>query len=82
MADILARFQRRQAGTESELEAMRRAAWLGQGVIAVRPDDITDVWLRQALINFAEARYGKRSADAAGQTEPADQIGKTEKDEQ
>ena len=68
MVDPLAKYQRRTAGTETELEAMRRAAWLWQGMIAVKPSDITDVWLRQALTNFAEARYGKRPGDAAGKT--------------
>lgn len=78
MVDPLAKFQRRTAGTESELETMRRAAWLGQGVVAVKPGDITDDWLRQALINFAEARYGKRSGNVPGRTNKPGQTKKPE----
>ena len=76
MVDPLAKFQRRAAGTEIDLEMMRRAAWLGQGVLAVKPGDIVDVWLRQALINFAEVRYGKRQGNAAGQPGQPEQTNK------
>jgi hypothetical protein len=45
---------------ESELVAMRRAAWRQQGVILLRPEDIRDDWTRQALINEANRLYGRR----------------------
>jgi hypothetical protein len=59
----LARAQGRAAPTDSELLAMRRAAWRKQGVIMLRPDDIRDDWIRQALINEAERLYGRRQGD-------------------
>ena len=39
--------------TPSDLEAMRRRVWREQGVVALRLEDITDPWLRQALTNEA-----------------------------
>jgi len=62
MRDILARLLPERASNAEELEEMRRAAWQSQGVIAVRPHEIRDDWLRQALINLAEARYGRRQS--------------------
>lgn len=44
----------------SELDAMRRRAWREQGVVALKPEDITDDWLRQAVVNEAVKRWGKR----------------------
>ncbi len=43
-----------------ELDAMRRRAWREQGVVALKPDDITDEWLRQAVVNEAVRKWGKR----------------------
>jgi hypothetical protein len=40
---------------------MRRAAWRTQGVITLRPEDVRDDWIRQALINEANRLYGRRS---------------------
>lgn len=60
MKNILAKLMPTKSTSEEELEEMRRMAWQSQGVIAVRPHEIRDDWLRQALINFAEARYGRR----------------------
>ena len=47
----LARAQAREAPSEDNLVAMRRAAWRMQGVVVLRPEDIRDDWTRQALIN-------------------------------
>jgi hypothetical protein len=46
--------------TQGELLAMRRAAWLKQGVIVIWPADIRDEWTRQAVINEATRLYGPR----------------------
>jgi len=62
MRDILAKLMPERASNAEELEEMRRSAWQSQGVIAVRPHEIRDDWLRQALINLAEARYGRRQS--------------------
>jgi hypothetical protein len=40
---------------------MRREVWLQHGVAALSIDDITDPWLRQALINEATRRWGPRN---------------------
>ncbi len=40
---------------------MRRRAWHQHGVAALAIDDITDAWLRQALINEATRRWGPRN---------------------
>jgi hypothetical protein len=56
----LARTYGRAAPTDDDLLAMRRAAWRQQGVIMLRPDDVRDDWIRQALINDANRLYGRR----------------------
>ena len=43
-----------------ELEDMRKLAWQQQGVVVLQPDEVVDPWLRQALVNEAERRYGRR----------------------
>jgi hypothetical protein len=43
------------------LDAFRRRAWHEQGIAAVQVADVTDPWLRQALINEATRRWGARS---------------------
>jgi hypothetical protein len=48
---------------EAELVAMRRAAWRTQGVVVLRPEDVRDDWMRQALINEANRLYGRRTGD-------------------
>ena len=59
----LARAQARTAPSDEDLLAMRRAAWRQQGVVVLRPDDVEDDWIRQALINEAERLYGRRPGD-------------------
>jgi hypothetical protein len=56
----LARAQTRTAPTDEDLLAMRRAAWRQQGVIMLRPEEVRDDWIRQALINEANRLYGHR----------------------
>jgi hypothetical protein len=46
--------------TEEELLAMRRAAWRRQGIVVIRPADVRDEIIRQALINEATRLYGQR----------------------
>jgi hypothetical protein len=50
----------RSPASAAELEAMRARAWHQHGVAALAIDDISDAWLRQALINEATRRWGPR----------------------
>ena len=43
-----------------ELQDMRKRAWQQQGVVVLQPEEVVDPWLRQALVNEAERRYGRR----------------------
>jgi hypothetical protein len=45
---------------EEELFAMRRAAWRKQGIVVIRPADVRDEIVRQALVNEATRLYGQR----------------------
>ena len=54
----LSRLQPQQPANNDDLFAMRRAAWRKQGIIVIRPDDISDDWIRQAMINEAKKQYG------------------------
>ena len=49
----------------ADLEAMRAAAWHRHGVAALAITDITDAWLRQALVNEATRRWGRRREGTA-----------------
>jgi hypothetical protein len=42
---------------------MRRAAWLKQGVVMLRPEEILDPWTRQVVVNEANRLYGSRRTD-------------------
>ena len=55
----LARHCRNNA-TAEDLEAMRLRAWRQQGVVVLRPEEVRDAWLKQALIDEAIRRYGPR----------------------
>ena len=57
------RAQARTAPSDEDLLAMRRTAWRQQGVIMLRPEDVRDDWIRQALINEANRLYGRRHGD-------------------
>jgi hypothetical protein len=50
----------RSPTTEAELNAMRAAAWHRHGVAALSVDEIADPWLRQAITNEANRRWGQR----------------------
>ena len=50
----------RSPTSEPELNAMRAAAWHRLGVAALAVEDIADPWLRQAVINEASRRWGRR----------------------
>jgi hypothetical protein len=56
----LARVGACSAVTSEDLLAMRRAVWLTQDVVVLRPEDVQDDWARQALINEANRLYGRR----------------------
>ena len=55
----LARHVRSHTAPE-ELDAMRVRAWRHQGVVVLKPEEILDPWVRQALVNEAVRRYGPR----------------------
>jgi len=55
----------RSPTSEPELNAMRAAAWHRQGVAVIPVDDITDPWLRQAITNEANRRWGRRSGESS-----------------
>jgi len=48
---------------DADVRALRAAAWHRQGVAAIPVDDITDPWLRQAITNEANRRWGRRQAE-------------------
>lgn len=50
----------RSPSTAVDLDAMRAAAWHQHGVAALSVEDIADPWLRQAVINEASRRWGRR----------------------
>jgi hypothetical protein len=50
----------RSPTNETELDAMRAAAWHRHGVAAIPVDDVADPWLRQAITNEADRRWGRR----------------------
>ena len=50
----------RSATTTPEMETLRRQVWQQQGVVSLRLEDITDPWLRQAITNEANRRWGRR----------------------
>jgi hypothetical protein len=60
----LGRHQLRRSLEADQLRRMRAAAWHGQGVIVLRPEDVEDDWIRQAIVNEADRLYGKRNREA------------------
>lgn len=63
MSDLRSSLSRRQPRPPTETERLRRmraAAWQGQGVVVIRPEDVEDDWIRQAIVNEADRLYGKR----------------------
>ena len=53
----------RSTTNEAELNAMRAAAWHRHGVASIVVDAITDPWLRQAITNEANRRWGRRNGE-------------------
>ena len=51
----------RSTTNDAELNAMRAAAWHRHGVASIVVDDISDPWLRQAITNEANRRWGRRN---------------------
>lgn len=51
----------REAASLDDLLAMAQRAWRERGIVVLWPERITDDWTRQAIVNAAEAAYGKRS---------------------
>lgn len=62
LSSPLGRAAGRTPPNPDDLRAMRRAVWRDQGVVVLAPDDVTDPWIRQALVNEAERHYGPRAA--------------------
>jgi hypothetical protein len=52
--------QTRSATTAPEMDAMRRRAWHEQGIAALSISEISNDWLRQAVMNEAVRRWGPR----------------------
>jgi hypothetical protein len=50
----------RSPSTPVDIEAMRARAWHQHGVAAIPVADVTDPWLRQAITNEANRRWGRR----------------------
>jgi hypothetical protein len=50
----------RSPTTAMDIDAMRARAWHEHRVAAIPVEDITDPWLRQAVINEASRRWGRR----------------------
>jgi hypothetical protein len=53
----------RSPTTAVEIDAMRRRAWQEQGIAVLPLADITDDWLRQAITNEANRRWGRRKGE-------------------
>lgn len=57
----LARLLPEPATSAETLDALRRRAWIEMGVAVLRPDEIADAWTRQAVVNEANKRFGRRA---------------------
>jgi hypothetical protein len=63
MSELRSSLSRRQPRPPMEAEQLRRMraeAWQGQGIVVIRPEDVEDDWIRQAIVNEADRLYGKR----------------------
>ena len=56
----LARYVAKPAATAGQVRALGARAWHDEGIVCLRPEELTDEFLRQALINAAERLYGRR----------------------
>ena len=59
----LSRHQPRSPMETEQLQRLRAAAWHGQGVVVIRPEEVEDDWIRQAIVNEADRLYGKRKQE-------------------
>ena len=50
----------RSPSSTADIEALRARAWHEHQVAALPVQDITDPWLRQAITNEANQRWGRR----------------------
>ena len=57
----LARYQPRAATSDGQRLALMARAWIDDGIICLKPEQITNDILRQACITAVEQAYGKRA---------------------
>lgn len=50
-----------EADRQDRLHRYRAHLWHNGGLIVLRPEEVTDDWIRQALIGEAEKAYGRRA---------------------
>lgn len=62
LACTLGRLIGQTPATESELRAMRAAAWHKQGILVVDPALIKDDWERLSLISIGNRLFGRRQS--------------------
>ena len=60
----LSRRQPRPRLKTEQLHRLRVAAWHSQGVVVIRPEEVEDDRIRQAIVNEADRLYGKRKTEA------------------
>lgn len=60
MRSQLARYQPQAATSEGERLALMARAWIDNGIICLRPEQIVNDILRRACITVVEELYGKR----------------------
>ena len=46
--------------TPAEMEATRARAWIELGIVVLRPDELTDDWLKAGLKQWAARTFGRR----------------------
>ena len=59
-ASQLTRYVAKPATSEGQRLALMARAWIDDGIICLRPEQIANDFLRQAVINAAEKLYGRR----------------------
>ena len=59
-ASQLARYVAKPAATTGQVKALGARAWHDEGIVCLRPEELTDNFLRQACITAAEELYGRR----------------------
>jgi hypothetical protein len=60
LVSSLGRVVGRSPAGVDHLWTLRRRAWRESGVVVLRPEEITDPFARQALVNAAQALFGPR----------------------